>query len=104
MELGGRGVLVGAQVLLNGRQVHRLLHDLGVVRNAQRDRIHGLSEGPGSLAVFEKGEDSDAGAETFADVLVRVAASDLLLRVVLLVDCVFDLFGVATVVIFGGTC
>jgi hypothetical protein len=42
VKLGRSDVLVGAQVVLDGGEVHRLFNDLGVVRNAQRDGVDGL--------------------------------------------------------------
>ena len=62
MELRGSDVLVRAQVVLYGRQVHRLLYDLAVVRNAQCDWVYGLPEEPRGAGVLEQVEYAYAGA------------------------------------------
>lgn len=46
VELRGSDVLVGPQVVLDGREVHRLLYYLRVVRDAQGDGVDRLPEQP----------------------------------------------------------
>jgi hypothetical protein len=55
VELGGRDVLVGAQVVLDSGKVHGLFHYLCIVRNAQGYGIHRLTEGPRRFTIFQKG-------------------------------------------------
>jgi hypothetical protein len=91
VKLGRSDVLVGAQVVLDGGEVHRLFNDLGVVRNAQRDGVDGLAEQPGGARVLEQVEDADAGPQGVIEPLVAVPAGDLLLRIILLINCILNL-------------
>ena len=47
--LGARPVVLVAQPLADGAEVHGLLHDAVVVGEAELDHVHRLLEGPGEL-------------------------------------------------------
>jgi hypothetical protein len=98
VELSGCDVLVGAQVVLNGREVHGFLDDLGVVRDPQGDGVHRLPEGPRGAAVLQQVEDAHARTQGLAHVVETVPAI-ILLRIILFIDRILNFLSIATIVI-----
>ena len=71
-ELQRRLVGPGPQLLLDPAQVHGLLHDLGVVRNAQRREVHRLEERVGGVVPLQLAQHFEALLHHVRGVLVEL--------------------------------
>jgi hypothetical protein len=92
VELGRSDVLVGAEVVLDGGEVHRFLYYFGVVRDSKGNGVNGFSEGPGGAAVLEEGEDANAGSQGLRNILETISAI-IFLGIILLINCVLIFLG-----------
>lgn len=90
MKLSWSHILVGLQVVFDGRQIHGLLNYLVVLGNAQGHGIDWLAEGPRSPRTFELIQNSDARPEGLVDPFETVALGKISLSIIFLIGCILN--------------